>query len=121
MFFALKSPDFDGDESIELLDTHSFETLVRNPEGGARKVMWVIVFHADWCDECTRYDPMIADLSIRCVAARASRRAQRCCAAPSCRRAAPSRRAVAPRCRFAPRLCVAPRPSCRAVLRCATL
>ena len=62
LFVALRPPEYDGDEDIEYLDTASFTSEVIERRG---KAMMIVMFHADWCEDCTRIDPLFARLSLR--------------------------------------------------------
>ena len=62
LFVAIRPPEYEGDEDIEYLDSASFASEVRDRRG---KVMTVVIFFADWCEDCTRLDPLFARLSVR--------------------------------------------------------
>mmetsp|Transcript_58619 Transcript_58619/g.100935 ORF Transcript_58619/g.100935 Transcript_58619/m.100935 type:complete len:298 (-) Transcript_58619:316-1209(-) len=65
-FMFLRAPIFSGHDEFEHFTRESFERLVRNPTlPKDRKVMWLVVFHADWCSKCTQLDPLFAKLSCK--------------------------------------------------------
>lgn len=64
-FFLLKPPRFFGEEDFEYFNSVSFESKVRSPQGQDRKTLWLVVFHADWCEKCTVTEPLFAKLSTR--------------------------------------------------------
>lgn len=65
MCIILRRPRFMGDDDIEFLNLATFDSKVRTPQGSDRKLLWIVIFHADWCEKCTSLEALFAKLSIR--------------------------------------------------------
>jgi len=65
MFVGLRQPKYDGEDNIEHLNAVNFKSLVANPQGPDKKVFWLVIFHADWCEKSVSLEPLFAKLSLR--------------------------------------------------------
>jgi len=66
MYFVVKPERYQGPQNIVQLNGASFDRRVRNPaEESDRKMVWIVAFWADWCENCQFLDAMWGMLSCK--------------------------------------------------------